>query len=237
MARIRLRHCTLRFIDGYAAEAVINDTPANGDTTLTITFAGGEIPVGTRFEIAGVNQIYTITAVSGTPNTTDITFTPALATADNIPSDGATITIQGRCLEVKVGDGNISYDTDRELEYELDRGQLDAVVEGDDVPVSLNLDLTYEWLKAATGVTIPTPKEVLRKKGAAADWVSAGADPCEPYAILVEMDYHPQCNLPHEITRFPEFRVESLSHDLQNSTIAARGRCKVSDITPIRRAY
>ena len=237
MARIRLRHCTLRFIDGYAAAAVINDTPANGDTTLTITFAGGEIPVGTRFEIAGVNQIYTITAVSGTPNTTDITFTPALATADNIPAGDAAITIQGRCLEAKIGDGNISYDTDRELEYELDRGQLDAVVEGDDVPVSLNLDLTYEWLKSATGITIPTPKEVLRKKGAAADWVSAGADPCEPYAILVEMDYHPQCSLPHEITRFPEFRVESLSHDLQNSTIAARGRCKVSDITPIRRAY
>lgn len=237
MARIRLRHCTLRFIDGYAANTVAATPSVTGATTLAITYAGGVIPVGTRFTIVGANNIYTITAVSGDPNTDTLTFTPAFATADGIPSDGAAVTIQGRCLEIKVGDGNITYDTDRELEYELDRGQLDAVVEGNEVPVSLNLDLVYEYLAAATGATVPMPKDVLRKRGLAADWVTAGADPCEPYAIKVEVDYHPQCALPHEITTFPEFRVETLSHDLQNSTIAARGRCKISDITPIRRAF
>ena len=237
MARIRLRHCTIRFIDGYSAVAAVNDTPANGDTSLTITFTGGVIPLGTRFEFAGVNQIYTITAVTGSPNTTDITFTPALATADNIPAGNADITIQGRALEVKVGDGSISYDTARTIEYELDRGQLDAAVEGDDVPVAVNMSLTYEFLRALTGSNIPSPKDVLKNRGEAADWVTAGADPCEPYAILIEIDYHPQCDLPHEITRLPEFRAESINHDAQAATLSVRGQCKVKDVTPIRRVY
>lgn len=235
--RIRLRHCMLRFIDGYTADAVVNGAPANEATTMNITTTAGIIPVGTRFTVVGAAEIFTITAVTGSPNTTGITFTPAMATAKGLPENGAAITIQGRCLEAKVGDGNITYDTERQLEYERDRGQIDAVVEGDDVPVAVNLDLTYEWLTAATGVTIPTPKDVLKKRGAAADWVTAGANPCEPYAINVEIDYKPPCNVEHEITIFPEFRVETLSHDLQQSTIAARGRCKVKDIVPFRRAF
>ena len=235
--RIRLRHCTLRFIDGYAAVAVVNGAPSNNATTLAITTTAGVIPLGTRFMVVGANEIFTITGVTGDPNTTQLTFTPAMTTAKGLPENGAAITVQGRCLEVKVGDGNISYDTERQIEYELDRGQIDAVVQGDDSPVGFSLDLVYEWLAAATGVTIPTPKEVLKKTGAAADWVTAGADPCEPYAIKIEIDYAPPCNVDHEITTLPEARVESLSHDLQNSTIAARGRCKVNDITPIRRAF
>lgn len=237
MPRIRLRHCTLRFIDGYTAEAAVSGSPADGATSLNITFTDGIIPKGTRFEIAGVNQIYTVTDTVGSPNTTSLTITPPLATADGLPSDGDAITVQGRCFEAKVGDGNITYDTDRELEYELDRGQLDAVVEGNDVPVSLNLDLVYEYLTSYVGATIPTPKDVLRKRGAAADWVTAGADPCEPYAIKVEVDYHPPCNIEHEITPFPEFRADSFNHDIEGATIAVRGRCKVKDVTPIRRAY
>lgn len=235
--RIRLRHCMLRFIDGFAASATVNGAPSTGATTLTITTSAGVIPLGTRFTVVGANEIFTITGVTGSPNTTQLTFTPAMTTALGLPENGAAIAIQGRCLEVKVGDGNITYDTERQLEYELDRGVLDAVVEGDDTPVAFNLDLVYEWLAASTGITIPTPKEVLKKTGAAAGWVTAGADPCEPYAIKIEIDHAPPCNVDHEITTLPEARIESLSHDLQNSTIAARGRCKVKDITPIRRAF
>lgn len=237
MARIRLRHCYIRFIDGYSASATLNGSPSNGATTFNITFSGGVIPVGTRFVIAGANQIYTITAVSGSPNTTALTFTPALATAAGIPTNGAAIDIQGRALLIKVGDGNFTYDTDRTLDYEMDRGEVDAVVQGDDVPVSVNFDFVYEFLRASTGSNVPTPEDVLRNRGEAASWVTAGADPCENYAIKIEVDYAPPCNLDHEITVFPEFRVESVNHDLQNSSLSARGRCKVSDITPIRRAY
>lgn len=235
--RIRLRHCMLRFIDGYTAAAVVNGAPLNNATTLTITTTAGLIPLGTRFTVVGANEIFTITAVSGSPNTTQLTFTPAMTTEKGLPENGAAIAVQGRCLEVKVGDGNITYDTERQIDYELDRGHIDAVVEGDDVPVGFSLDLIYEWLTSATGATIPTPKDVLKKRGAAADWVTAGADPCEPYAIKIEIDYAPPCNVDHEITTLPEARVESLNHDLQNSSIAARGRCKVKDITPIRRAF
>jgi len=205
---------------------------------MNITFAGGIIPVGTRFEVVGAAQIYTITAVTGgPPNTTGITFTPAMTTGDGLPENGAAITIQGRALEIKVGDGNVSYDTARTVEYEMDKGRIDAAVEGDDVPVAVNMNLTYEYLTASTGTNVPTPKDVLKKRGEAADWVTAGADPCEPYAVKIEIDYHPPCDIDHEITLLPEFRAESINHDLQGSTIAVRGQCKVKDITPIRRAY
>lgn len=238
MARIRLRYCTLRFIDGYNALAAVDGTPGDGVSTMGITFDGGEIPIGTRFEIEGVNEIYTITGVTGDPNTTEITFTPPLdEDGAGLPAHEAAITIQGRALEVKVGDGNISYDTERQLEYELDRGKIDAVVEGDDTPVSVNLDLVYEFLTAATGANIPTPMDVLKQRGEAADWLSAGDDPCEPYCVAIEVDYEPPCDVYHEITPLPEFRAESISHDLQNATIAVRGQCKVKDIVPYRRAY
>jgi hypothetical protein len=204
---------------------------------MNITFADGIIPIGTRFEVVGAAQIYTITAVSGSPNTTSITFTPPMATADGLPLNEAVITIQGRAMEIKIGDGSVSYDTARTIEYEMDRGQIDAAVEGDDVPVSVNMNLTYEFLRALTGSNIPTPKDVLKNRGEASDWVTAGADPCEPYAVKIEIDYHPPCDLDHEITLLPEFRAESINHDLQGSTLAVRGQCKVKDITPIRRAY
>jgi hypothetical protein len=238
MARIRLRHCHVRFIDGYTAEAAVNGAPADKATSINITFDGGVIPVGTRFEMAGVNEIYTITAVSGTPDTTSITFTPALdEEGAGLPLNEAVITIQGRMLNIKVGDGSISYDTARTVEYEMDRGLIDAAVEGDDVPVAVNMSLTYEYLTALTGSDIPTPKDALKQRGEAADWVTAGADPCEPYAVKIEIDYHPPCDIPHEITVLPEFRAESINHDLQGSTLSVRGQCKVKDVTPIRRAY
>lgn len=239
MARIRLRNCFVRFIDGFSAAGVLNEAPVNGMTDLDVVITGNVIiAVGSRFEIAGAAQIYTVTAQTdnGT-KTTNITFTPALATAVGIPTNGAAITFQGRALTIKVDDGNLSYDTGRNLDYEMDRGKVDAVVEGDDEPVSVNLDMTYEFLTAQTGSNVPTPEDVLKHRGEAADWVTAGADPCENYAIKIEIDYAPPCSVDHEITVFPEFRYETLSHDLQGSSISVRGRCKVKDIVPFRRAY
>lgn len=325
MSKIRLRYCTLRFLDGFRATAKVaaGASPANSDTTLAVDLfaavtpaAAVTIPQGTRFMIAGVNQIYTVTAValsdtSGAVNdtpvdtdteltvdgitgripvgttftivgssltftvtattetgsdTTGITFTPAiatatgvpaedavitfaarpvtltitpaLATADGVPVAEAVITIMGRALNVKIGDGNISWNESAQLEYQMDRGVLDAVVEGDDVPLDVTLDCVYEFLTAVTGSGIPTPEDVLEHRGEAAAWESTSADCNEPYAIDVEVDYAPPCATTyHEITTFPTFRVERINHDVSGATLNMSGKCNVTGVTPVRRAY
>lgn len=325
MARIRLRHCTLRLLDGFRATAkVVKNSPApvTGATSLGIDLFAGvnpvgatTIPLGTRFTIAGVNQIYTVTSVvlndvagrvkdasigdtdtdldvdqiigriplgttftmdgvTGTftvtatteteGNTTNITFTPALtalnkpadeavitfaarpvsvgitpalATADVIPVPEAAITILGRCLTVKVGDGNITWDDTVNYEYEMDRGQIDAVTQQDDEPLSASIDLVYEFVTAVTGSGVPSPEDVFKRRGEAADWVTAGADPCEVFAVDVEVDYAPPCAVQHEITTFPEFRWDNVSHSFTDATLNVQGRCKVTEPVVIRRAY
>jgi hypothetical protein len=51
-----------------------------------------------------------------------------------------------KTLEVKIGEGNITWTEKRNMEYTLDRGQLDTVREGDEVPVDVKIDLVYEFL-------------------------------------------------------------------------------------------
>jgi len=315
MARIRLRHCYVRFIDGYSGTAKIAATGSNGQTTLQLNEAPADLPLGVRILIANVNQIYTISAKTAGPSTgrvkdasiaigddnldvdqitgrvpvgttftmagvtgtftvtattettgdtTNITFTPVLAdgnlpvdeavitftpipgavtispplaTADGIPQAAATVTILGRCLNVKMGDGNLTWDEVTNFEYEMDRGHIDAVVEGDDEPLSVTLDSVYEFVTAVTGSNVPTPEDVLKQRGEASDWISTGADPCELYAVDIEVDYQPPCNVEHEITTFKEFRWDTIGHELSEATLNFQGRCKNTEPETIRRAY
>ena len=50
-------------------------------------------------------------------------------------SDGA-----GAYIDVKIGEGNLSYTERRTIEYTLNRGLLDEVREGDQVPMDVSLD-------------------------------------------------------------------------------------------------
>lgn len=322
MARIRLKNCYVRFLDGFrgSAKVAAGASPAAGATTLAIdSYAStfGALPLGTRFTIDGVAEIYTITAKAAAPtagavndlaigdgdttlgvdsitgrvpvgatftidgvtgtftvtattetgnDTTELTFTPALA-AGNLPVDDAVITftnatainsitispplaaasglptagddlvITGRCLNIKVGDGNVSWDETLNYEYEMDRGHIDAVVEGDDEPLSVTLDMVYEFVTAVTGSGVPTPEDVLKRRGEAADWITTGADACEPFAVDLEIDHQPPCDDEHEITTFPEFRWDNVAHDIGQASLNVRARCNVIEPTTIRRAY
>lgn len=326
MARIRLRHCTVRFVDGWAATAkvaaaatpqdadafldfdtlvidnpttdtlipalvrftvadtdeiyqvtsvtsnatagALNENPLDLAVDVDVDGFTGVIPTGTTFTVDGSSATHTVTGhtedVDG--NTVNIEFTPmfeaattglpiedavvtfsssqyrlnitpALSTAATLPVAGKAITFYGRAVEIKVGDGNLTWDTARNLEYEMDKGEIDAVVEGDDIPVDLSLDLTYEYLTAVSGTGIPTAEDVLKQRGEASSWVTAGADPCEVYAVAIEVDYAPPCNYKHEISTFPEFRWETISHDIGQATLSVQGKCKVTDITTVRRDY
>ena len=241
MAKIELRHATIRMKDGFQGTALVNDGGiADGDTTLEIdTVAVNHktgnpvIPIGARFTYAGDTAATVYTVTGRTPNdttgpTTEITFSPALAAARTLPVDDEVITFAAQQLDVKIGEGNLTYTEANNYEYDLDRGTLDTVREGDDIPLEVSTDFTYEFVTTGTGETV-TPMDAIRGDGAAAEWSSSATDPCEPYAVDLEVEHVPPCGTSEtEITIFPDFRADSKEFDLSEATISVTGRCNAT---------
>lgn len=147
--------------------------------------------------------------------------------------DGATPTPNE--LEIKVGEGNVTFVERIAREYALDKGRLDTVRNGDEAPVDVSLEFQWEWLKADTG-NPPTPVDVLYRRGEASGWVSSSSDPCEPYCIDIEIYIDPDCEdgTKAELILLPDFRHEELNYDLRAGQIAVTGKCNVTTVTPTR---
>jgi len=155
-----------------------------------------------------------------------------------------TITLKdgdGHSLEVKVGEGNLTYTESRNIQYTLDRGHLDEVREGDEVPMDVKLDFTWEYLRgsplSASGGT-PSIEEALKNIGNADDWVSSDSDACRPYAVDIEVVYAPQpanCGDKETIT-LADFRYEKLDHDIKAGTVSVTGKCNVTQASVVRAA-
>jgi hypothetical protein len=240
MARIELRDSTIRMKDGLAGTAAINDAGVmTGDNEFDIdtvalnTALTEQVPIGARFTVAGESgsPVHTVTARTGPDPTTNIVFTPVLAAG---VSDMAVITFLPQQIEVKIGDGNLTYTETKNYEYELDRGNLDTVREGDEAPMEINLEFVYEHVRTGTNENI-TPVDALKGIGAAAEWVSSATDQCEPYAVDMEVEHNPPCGTAEtETTLFPDFRRDSLEFDLSAATIAVAGKCNASEPTITR---
>jgi len=148
----------------------------------------------------------------------------------------------GNSITVKIGEGNLTYTEARNMQYTLDRGILDEVREGDEVPLNVSMDFTWEFLSSpssastASGGT-PTIEDALKNAGAAANWVSSDADECRPYAVDIEILYTPNCSTGDtETITLPDFRWENLNHDLRAGTVAVTGQCNVTTATRVRAA-
>jgi hypothetical protein len=166
----------------------------------------------------------------------ELTFTPALVSG-NLPANDDVITYLPQELEIKIGDGNLTYTEANEYEYDLDRGVLDSVRAGDQVPLDLNLDFVYEYITTGTAETI-SPMDALKGIGGASGWVSSSADGCEPYAVDVEVVHTPICTTQEiETTVFPDFRSESREPDLGEASVSVSGRCNVVQPTVTRSAH
>lgn len=245
MARIELRDANIYLQDGLAGLGAVNEAAlAGGETDIDVdglvlnnTDAGDLVPIGARFTVAGEvgSPIHTVTArVGGTSTTTNITFSPALVGAI---ADDAVITFLPIRLSIKVGDGNITYTEAKELSYELDRGSLDSVREGDDQPVAVNLQFVYEFVKTGTGEAT-TPVDALKGLGGASEWISSDqVDNCNPYAVDMLIEYAPNCSgtsVETETTVFEDFRYDNLQFDLSAATIAVTGRCNRTEAVVTR---
>jgi hypothetical protein len=194
------------------------------DQAVAMSFAQGTldtVPVTSQTYAGGVTH--------------HITFSPAFATA-HTPIDNAVITFTGRTLSVKVGDGTATYSQNKEYNYDLDRDDLDTVRRGAAQPMDWTLDLVWEFLTAVAGAETPTPEDVLDRVGPAADWVSSSADPCEDYAVDIEIEQNQPCgNEDIEVITIPDARYEALDHDVREATVSASGRSNAERAIKTRR--
>lgn len=245
MARIELRDAIVRIKDGLSGTGAVNEptpptagaTDLDVDTLVLNTVDTDLVPIGARFTIASEtgSPVHTVTARTPSTSgpTTNITFTPATAAG---VADDAVITFLPQQVEVKMGDGNLTWTINKEYEYLLDRGNLDTVREGDQQPLDVVLDSIYEFVTTGTSETI-TPYDAMNGTGGASEWVSSSSDPCEPYAVDIEVEHTPPCGgAEKETTLLPDFRYDSLDADLQAATLSFTGRCNAVKPTVTRAA-
>ena len=138
-------------------------------------------------------------------------------------------------LDIKVGDGTVTFDETKVMEYVKDRGLLSTVREGDEEPMDVRIDIVWEFLKASTITDTPTVEDALKNRGGASAWVSSDADECAPFALDIEIFYDPDCTTEDiEQIILPDFRYEKLTHDLKAGTIQAQGKCNATEATITR---
>ena len=136
---------------------------------------------------------------------------------------------------MKIGDGNITYTEHSEYDYLLDRDNLDTVKEGKEVPMDVKWDSVYEHITTGTSENI-SPMDALKGIGAASEWISYAADPCEPYAVAMEVEHVPPCGTSQgETTLFPDFRSEQREVNFKDATISVTGKCNVTEPIVTRR--
>ncbi len=179
---------------------------------------------GTGLTDAGAEAV---TVLHAGATSWELTFTPALDVAD-LPANDDVITFLPQQLDIKIGDGNVTSTESNEFEYDLDRGLLDTVRAGDQVPMDVSLDFVYEYITTGTSEAI-SPMDALKQIGGASGWVSSSADPCEPYAVDVQVVHTPICTTQEiETTVFPDFRSESREPDFGEASVSVSGRCNAT---------
>jgi len=189
------------------------------------------VPVGARLTIGGettpaVHIVTARTPPSASP-TTSVTISPAVGAGTYVGTEPIVFAPQE--LEIKVGDGEIKYTEASEYKYDKDRGKLDTVREGDDVPMEVSMNFTFEHVKSGTAEAI-TPVEAIKGIDAAVEWVSSSSDLCEPYCIDVEVVHTPPCGaVATDVTIFPDFRSEKRDFDFKNASIAVSGKCNATE--------
>jgi hypothetical protein len=139
-------------------------------------------------------------------------------------------------LEIKIGEGNLSWTEKVNRIYTKDRGLLNDVRDGDEEPVEVSFDFIWEFLRSDTG-NPPSPVDVMYHQNEASEWVSTDEDECRPFAFDIEVLYEPPCGGESaEKILLEDFRHEQLQYDLRNASIAASGKCNITKATITREA-
>jgi len=138
-------------------------------------------------------------------------------------------------ITIKIGEGNLTYGERKPRTYVKDRGNLDTVRNADAEVMTVSFGFTWDYITSKTSESVPTVEEALKQEGNASDWQSASDDDCEPYAVDIRIENDPNCGTTGgEIIALPDFRYESLDHDVRAGTVACAGNCNVEDAVKSR---
>lgn len=124
---------------------------------------------------------------------------------------------------IRFGDGNFTWTNAKQYDYILERGKLDTVREGDDVPCNVSFDGRWEhW-------TGDDPESILTNNYGAGTHESVATDPCEPYACTLELEVAQTCGEAKTGSKwtFKDFRYESVAFDVSAGTISVSGQCNI----------
>lgn len=245
-AQIDLKLATIYIKDGYSGTtgaqtgAINNGGGYTAATTVlavdafTAAVATGDIVTIAGSKASGTNRLtrHKITAhTESTGATVSITVTPGLSAA---VADNAIVTVQPHQLEVKIGTGNLTYTEKRNMDYVLNRGNLDTVRQGDQAPVEVKMDFTWEFLYSDVS-GLPSVEDALKQRGEAAAWTSSSSDTCEPYAVDLEIWYNPPCSgEKDEVITLSDFRWEQGDHNAKDGQVSMSGKCNVTEASVVR---
>ncbi len=182
--------------------------------------------------VATTVSVQVITSGSSGTETTSIIVTPVLVVATTA---AGSVTFGGRKLEIKIGEGNLTYTENKPREYVRDRGALDTVRNADEEPVDVNFDFVWESITAVGSSAIPTVEDALKQSGEASAWLSTSSDACEPYCINIEVFHDPGCGGENtELVELKEFRYETLEHNISDAQISCSGKSNKVEATVTR---
>jgi hypothetical protein len=232
---IDLKNCLVYLVDGTRKTGAVNNMAgySAGATTITVDGFTDQVPSGSFLTIDGVAGYQVVSTVETSSATTSITFTPGLSGSI---SDNDIVLVVGKFLRIKTGSGTINWNEKVTREYILDRGIIDTVRNGDEVPMDVSFTIQYEELTASTGDP-PTPEDALKRRREAAAWESADtSDPCAPYCLdIVIINTPPNCTaVDIEQVTIPKFYYEELQHDPKAGTIQCNGKSKATQATVVR---
>lgn len=156
-------------------------------------------------------------------------------------------------LYVKFGDGTLTYNIRQNITYEKDRGKLEDVRRGDEVPLDVAITAKYEYIHNPPSITaaysITEALDGVDANGTPVDWLDqtppvGGIDrepwlDCAPYCVQLELHNDlrytcPNVLIPGEAYLFPFFRTEASNIDTKAGTIQITGKCNVTDPLTMR---
>jgi len=146
-----------------------------------------------------------------------------------------------KTVDVIIGTGTLTWTVNTPNEYEPDRGVIGTgqVRLADESPVDVNLTCRFIDMFSVSGELV-TPYEAVYGIGTASSdgWISAGADNCEPYAVVFEIVFTPVCSggspKTAETITFNEFRADSCAFDPDAGTLVITGKSKEVRPTVVR---
>lgn len=144
----------------------------------------------------------------------------------------------GESITVPIGEGNLTYSVQRTREFKLDRGNLDQVRNGDDVPMNVTIDGNYDYI-TGDGAEVTILEALENEEFDGSDFVDLGwtsADTrsgheCDPFCVNIVVTFDPTTRCaglvgnPVETLTFRYFYFTNVSFDSNAGTLNITGDC------------